>query len=492
MRSNCIPGYLKNFLLLLIPFASFCQNQLNPIFSVVSNVNAYVTYSTTNVPPETLRFYLFGDGHYSMQNNPSHQFKHLPTPYTSKGFYLLPYDQNPPVTRIVTVQTQAPGVVVNPPYVLGTNPELNTSWFPSQNRENFYILTVQGNGSTTTSGCVRLYFNTGEVDVNTAGILEYNNWFSNRILFNQNTIPGYDKYYSWSYSNLLPNEQRLIYIPMYTKLTPGSKIHMGTANNINCVPNTSVNPKEYIVSAFPHDPNNKIGTQCLNGTNGEWVDYTINFENFGNGPAQNVVIVDNLSRLLNVETLTFTDAEYPYQYNLDGQKLTITFPDIQLPGLGDINYTYTHDQASSYIKFKIQTISNQSLQCIDNYAEIIFDNQPAIVTNTVLTCPPDLCNNGAGEADSRTNDIEGSNIIADLSKVIIAPNPSSDLIQLQNIYLDSDITIEIFNTSGKLMAEQRILKDEVPAVNVSSLSNGLYFMQISTSTEMKVIKFTKI
>ena len=71
--------------------------------------------------------------------------------------------------------------------------------------------------------------------------------------------------------------------------------------------------------------------------------------------------------------------------------------------------------------------------------------------------------------------------------IIIHPNPVSDYIYISsnNIVIDS---ITIYSLTGKEVLED---SKRVNSINVSSLSKGMYFMEIYTDAGRSVKKFIK-
>ena len=68
---------------------------------------------------------------------------------------------------------------------------------------------------------------------------------------------------------------------------------------------------------------------------------------------------------------------------------------------------------------------------------------------------------------------------------LIFPNPSNDFITVKN--LNSTIAYEIINLSGKRV-KTGISDGEI---EIKNLENGIYFLQISSGYNYKVLKFIK-
>ncbi len=136
-----------------------------------------------------------------------------------------------------------------------------------------------------------------------------------------------------------------------------------------------------------YDPNDKRvqpqGTTASRYTpTGTALDYTIRFQNTGTDVAYTVVVVDTLSDHLDLATLRMGLVSHSYKLLVSGgQKpvLTFVFDNINLPD-SNRNEALSH----GYIKFSItpkSTIAPATV--IENRADIFFDYNPAVRTNTV-------------------------------------------------------------------------------------------------------------
>jgi uncharacterized repeat protein (TIGR01451 family) len=136
------------------------------------------------------------------------------------------------------------------------------------------------------------------------------------------------------------------------------------------------------------DPNDKLvlpaGVTAEHYTAfGQELEYTVRFQNTGNDYAYRVVVVDTLSDQLDMSTLRVVGASHPYRFTVSGKGrpvLTWTFNDINLPDS-------TRDQVGSngFVKFTISPIAGLSEGTrLENFADIFFDFNPPVRTNTTL------------------------------------------------------------------------------------------------------------
>jgi uncharacterized repeat protein (TIGR01451 family) len=137
-----------------------------------------------------------------------------------------------------------------------------------------------------------------------------------------------------------------------------------------------------------YDPNDKLvrpaGTTAEHYTpTGAALSYTVRFQNTGNDYAYQVVVVDTLAAELDLGTLQVGAVSHPYRFHVSGKGrpvLTFTFDNINLPDS-------TRDQAGSngFIQFTLKPLAGLPEKTrVENFADIFFDYNPPIRTNTVF------------------------------------------------------------------------------------------------------------
>lgn len=139
------------------------------------------------------------------------------------------------------------------------------------------------------------------------------------------------------------------------------------------------------IIACSYDPNDKQTEPNLIGDNytliGDTLTYTIRFQNTGTDTAFTVRVEDQLSDYLRTSRFEMIAASHPYVlHKTDDDKLVFTFENILLPD------SSTNEIAShGFVKFKIPTWTNIPSPTEQlNSAEIYFDFNDPIITNTVL------------------------------------------------------------------------------------------------------------
>jgi uncharacterized repeat protein (TIGR01451 family) len=279
--------------------------------------------------------------------------------------------------------------------------------------------------------------------------------------------------FTLGYSDLQPGEVRTVVVWLNLPPIPGVMLgDMITASVSTTVPtadsfaaDNSSSTTYMIVGAY--DPNDKTeihGPEIVFSefTSDDFLTYTINFENTGNGPATNVEITDMLSAALDASTFRMVDSSHACTYQLAGSDLVFNFNGIGL-----------QPEEHGHVTFQVKpTVGYAIGDTIENTASIYFDFNPAIVTNTVQTTfIPELSITQPG-----------------MHSWVIYPNPSNAVL---NIHASETIdTIFLRDVLGKtvMVAEPHA---QSTIVNVSGLANGVYFATVISGDSQKTIKFIK-
>lgn len=485
-------AYSILFLLFFIHVGNsqFYNPQLNIITDPTTILaNGFVEYETTNANIGDLRFTLFGDGYFTTLDDFDHQFQPNSGGYTTTTYFNRRYKKHVPTVRTKTIQGTGSGNSNNskismPP---GINTRVATSWQPSFGFENYYMVIFENTTTVTESGCIEFYYDDSDLMLDMNGILEYG-WVLNRVISNV-TAPGpYNKKIKWDFVNLSPGEQRVVYLPMVTTAGIGSLINVGSKYLSGCVNSPgSIFNSRFVSNGSPHDPNSKTANKdCVRNyvNNAQPIIYTVKFQNEGDGAAKNVILFDVLDdNLLDLTTLEILDAEYDYEYFLEGNQLTIKFDNIYLPGLKQKGKNiYTYEQTESYVQFQICTREILEPGVIENQVEIYFDDQPAILTNLSEVFIVSDCVNEICESEEKiTNTTASVN-----SKITINPNPIEN-----NIYVDGledhIISIDIYNNRGELVRSYSDIDKRKNHINMENLPSGLYLIQVRN----EMLNFTK-
>ena len=115
--------------------------------------------------------------------------------------------------------------------------------------------------------------------------------------------------------------------------------------------------------------------------NGQSLTYTVRFQNTGTFPAEFVRITDTLSSGLDLSTLRVLATSHPMEWSLEDNVVKFYFADIQLPDS-------TSDEPGSHGFVKFSLLMRPELQkgdAVENFADIYFDFNTPVRTNTVQT-----------------------------------------------------------------------------------------------------------
>ncbi len=284
-------------------------------------------------------------------------------------------------------------------------------------------------------------------------------------------------------TNMSPGEVQNITLD-YTaagvsEITPGDLIELKATVTFEDETGSAIDKiKTYeIIFLCAYDPNDKqvfpAGVQDENYTLFEenTLEYKIRFQNTGNFPAEDIVIIDTLSEFLNLSTLKYLHSSHPVsEIKLDRNVVSFTFDDIFL-----IDSLANEPESHGYVQFSIETIEDLAENTvINNTAHIYFDANPAIVTNTVFNTfvseiPPATSNENLTEQGFK-----------------LMPNPSRDLITIETTFAERDKQWKIYNQLGKEVM-QGVTNNQIWEINISRLDTGLYFIELNSSVH-RIIK----
>ena len=227
----------------------------------------------------------------------------------------------------------------------------------------------------------------------------------------------------------------------------------------NIINNTLIGCYQVVNS---YDPNNKIVSPYeVDPAFYGWLNYTINFQNTGNAPALNIRLEDQLSSDYNLSTFQKISASHDSYFELDGNDLSVFFPDIMLE-----DSTTNLEASTGYFQFRIKPNSPIQLgSIIENTAAIFFDFNDPIITNTATT-------------EAVEEEIEDS--VSEFSQldITIYPNPSAG-----SVYINSKTLVKNV-TAVNLLGEE--LKFDVYSVNgalqivFGPQQKGLVFVKVET------------
>jgi len=228
--------------------------------------------------------------------------------------------------------------------------------------------------------------------------------------------------------------------------------------------------EQVVVSAF--DPNDKQCNKYEIGISEESLDYHIRFQNLGTDYARDVHIVDTISEELPIEYLQILQnshfEKYATSYRIKDNTIIWSFRNINLPALSQSDEV----GSSGFVSFKGGLRENLHIgQLISNKAEIYFDFQKPVITNTVISEVVRNQTSGHGEMGIR-----------------IYPNPSSGLCTIQSDYRQIE-SLDIIDASGRLLQSIKNEQDSYkPVIDLSHLQSGIYFIRTNHSLGSQTLK----
>ena len=219
------------------------------------------------------------------------------------------------------------------------------------------------------------------------------------------------------------------------------------------------------------DPNDKRiffsdGTTRNYLAEGEIVTYQIRFENIGSYYASRVIVLDTIHEALDLSSIRNMTSSHRVNVELNERVIKWTFNDIKLP-------TFEDDELGSqgFVQFDILVNDESNVgQTITNIAYIQFDFEDYIATNKVA-------NRHLSALPTAVS-----------PSMNLYPNPVTDVV---NVDLDNDLMetmkrISIMNTIGQTLKVIEIDLEPVYTLDVSSLQEGTYHINIELFDGTKI------
>lgn len=286
--------------------------------------------------------------------------------------------------------------------------------------------------------------------------------------------------FSYDYTNLLPNEIRYIYVTMSVPTIPTVNISDILTNNVTItsaltdvyLTNNSFTNSQIVIGSY--DPNDKMEShggeiQFNQFAANDYLYYTIRFQNEGTADALTVRIEDLLDEQLDETSIRMVSASHPCTMQRNNNQITWTYDNINLAP------TIVNEELSKgYVLFKIQLKPGYAIgDIIPNTANIFFDYNPAIVTNTFNT-----------EFVAALNNFDFNS-----GNFLIYPNPSNDFVQISLKNVSEKIkNITIFTILGKEIKKTEAVNSNQTNLNISDLSSGIYMIEVTTENDLKQVE----
>lgn len=261
----------------------------------------------------------------------------------------------------------------------------------------------------------------------------------------------------WFFGALAPFDQAHLHISILVdaNATLGDILTISgelfAANDLNLSNNYDA-IREIIVGSY--DPNDKAAATYITPEDlaaGKPIEYTIRFENTGTFFAEKVVIRDFLEANLNPASFQLISSSHPCTWHMrsDGG-ITFTLDNLfLLPG------------ETGFIKFSVAADASLELnQAVYNTAEIVFDFNAPIVTNTVKT----VVQYELSAADP-----------SDFFQLLVSPNPATEFlnITIPHKALENSQLLQVVDASGKIVQQFTQISGQM-RLQLSGLPAGMY------------------
>ncbi|WP_298420574.1 T9SS type A sorting domain-containing protein [uncultured Kordia sp.] len=239
----------------------------------------------------------------------------------------------------------------------------------------------------------------------------------------------------------------------------------------NPVDNTIQFDQILIGSYDPNDITVLEGPQITINEVDEYLHYIIRFQNTGTASAINVQVENNLDP--NLDPSSFIPEYVSHNHFIElrnNSKLKFIFNNINLP-----DSTSNEPGSHGYIAYKIKPRNTAAIgDVMKNTADIYFDFNPAIITNTVST-----------------EIVEPLSVVEfHKNNVAIYPNPTKGLCTIRANHEIEKLTIcDINGRQLKAVEVKNSLREY--QLNIRNLSKGIYFVKTQTDLGIQTQKLIK-
>lgn len=152
-----------------------------------------------------------------------------------------------------------------------------------------------------------------------------------------------------------------------------------------------------------------------------------------------------------------------------GSQLVWNFGYIYLP-----SYLQNSSSSKGYVPFRVKVKHGFAVAAIiPNTAEIYFDANPPIITNTFQTTF--VSNLGVGTFD--------------INNLMVYPNPAREIVTIQLTNATETLQkITIYDMVGKTILSLSANNTQQTSINVGSLAKGVYMIEVTTDTNLKQVR----
>ncbi|MCC6702442.1 MAG: T9SS type A sorting domain-containing protein [Fluviicola sp.] len=343
--------------------------------------------------------------------------------------------------------------------------------------ESDYIIDGFNNGCIASNGNIQLTYDNS--------LIQFVNSFPYPDSQTANSL-------TWNFTAQNADSNHLVKTIKFQTLTTaqiGDSVNISIKINTNNDLDTTNNKVVYNIPVVNgYDPNDKsvypIGKCEEHYINqNQNLIYRIRFQNTGNSEAINVRIEDEISSFLDIESLRILSSSHSFWTEKSQNKLIFHFDNINLP-----DSSSDEENSHGYVLFELKPIQEFSLPHetnISNTAEIYFDYNPAVITNTIQNTIFNLIDINLDEYECNNDDDLG------FSNNSVFPNPFSNLLQLAIVEASQNTDIQVLNYLGSTVYSYSINEPILITINTNSWSNGVYFIRIKNGDKTSLLKAVK-
>jgi len=331
----------------------------------------------------------------------------------------------------------------------------------------YYWLDIQNTGTIIPSGMIHLELDDSLYFVN-ADIIP-------------DSIVGQNIY--WSYTDLFFDATETIQVEVGTPDGVEDFVTSYLNATIDTVGIEAFSTADTLsqVVTCAYDPNDKTPNPAGFGDMGnippttERIEYLIRFQNTGTDTATNVVIEDQLDENLNWGSLNVLSASHFMELDMDdGGNVSFIFNNIFLP---DSNVNMPGSQG--YVKYEIDLEEELPIgTSIYNTAEIYFDLNPAIITNTTV--------NTIYVDDVSVNDLSSEEALK------VYPNPFTESTTIVFEEGLKDYAIRIVDLLGNEVYRNDELNGQQLTLNSDQFNAGIYILMLVEKDKNQVKSTAKL
>ncbi len=221
-----------------------------------------------------------------------------------------------------------------------------------------------------------------------------------------------------------------------------------------------------------YDPNDKLVTPGVFGRVNEvnilrkWLIYTIRFQNKGNFSAKDIIVLDSIDDNLDRYSFRLLESSHPLKIDEIGNDTKsikrFRFDDIYLP-----DSLSNPEGSQGYLKYTIKAktaIAENTI--VSNTAHIYFDQNPAIVTNTI-------------QNKFKTPATASVSSVARKENIFLYPNPTNNNVTISLKDKDNETikAVELYNIMGQRVFRKSLENGSEITLNLRKLSKGIYILK---------------